>query len=96
MLLTSANGHPLAMLVGTAVFTGSAATLFASSGIGITINSALSIGITTSFATGVAGYALKTVISSKETFNTNLMFYEGGMNAISVALSVFALILLNS
>ena len=66
-----------------------AATLLATSGIGVTMNTALSMGMGTAFVTGMAGYATRTAFNKNETFNVTDMLREGSANAVSGALSVF-------
>jgi hypothetical protein len=48
----------------------------------------LEIGTGTAFATGMAGYTIRTVLSYSESFNTGDMFAEGAFNAISGMFSV--------
>ena len=74
--------------VGAAFIGGTTATLFTSTGLTLSLGSALGIGSGFAFATGMAGYALKTGISASEDFKIQNMFIEGGFNAISGALSV--------
>ena len=52
------------------------------------MGSALGIGSGVAFATGMAGYAVRTGISRSEDFKVQNMFIEGGFNAVSGALSV--------
>jgi hypothetical protein len=74
--------------VGAAALGGTTATLFTSTGLSLSLGSALAIGSSVAFVTGMAGYSLRTAISSKETFNGHNMLVEGGFNAISGAFSV--------
>ena len=48
----------------------------------------LLIGSGVAFATGMAGYAVRTGINKSEDFKVQNMFIEGGFNAVSGALSV--------
>jgi hypothetical protein len=78
----------LGAAAGTAALVGSSATLFTAGGVGITFGSALAIGTGAAFVTGMAGYAVRSGISSEESFNLGTMFAEGGFNALSGAFSV--------
>ena len=74
--------------VGAATLGGTTATLFTSTGLTLSLGSALGIGSGVAFATGMAGYAVRTGISRSEDFKVQNMFIEGGFNAVSGALSV--------
>lgn len=78
----------LGAAAGTATLVGSSATLFSTGGVSVTFGSAMLIGTSASFVTGMLGYAVRTTFNSKETFNTGTMFIEGAFNAASGALSV--------
>ena len=78
--------------VGAAALNGTFATLFTSTGLTLSFGSALGIGSSVAFLTGMMGYAIRTSISRKEKFNVYNMLIEGGINAISGALSVFGAI----
>ena len=74
--------------VGAAALGGTTATLFTSTGLTLSLGSALGISSGVAFATGMAGYAVRTGISRSEDFKVQNMFIEGGFNAVSGALSV--------
>lgn len=74
--------------VGVAALGGTTATLFTSTGLTLSLESALGIGSGVAFATGMAGYAVRTGISRSEDFKVQNMLVEGGFNAVSGALSV--------
>ena len=74
--------------VGAAALGGTTATLFTSTGLTLSLESALGIGSGVAFATGMAGYTVRTVISRSEDYKVQNMFIEGGFNAISGTLSV--------
>ena len=74
--------------VGAAALGGTTATLFSSTGFALSMGSALGIGSGFAFVTGMAGYTTRALISRREKFEVSNMFLEGGINAISGALSV--------
>ena len=74
--------------VGAAALGGTTATLFSSTGLSLSMGSAIGIGSGFAFATGMAGYTTRTLISRSESYSVGNMFLEGGMNAVNGALSV--------
>ena len=74
--------------VGAAALGGTTATLFSSTGLSLSMVSAIGIGSGVAFATGMAGYTTRALISRSESYSVGNMLLEGGMNAISGALSV--------
>ena len=73
----------------SAALDGTTATLFTSTGLTLSLESALGIGSGVAFATCIAGYAVRTGIIINEDFKAQNMFIEGVFNAVSGALSVF-------
>ncbi|RIA77821.1 RHS repeat-associated protein [Anaeroplasma bactoclasticum] len=74
--------------VGAAALGGTTASLFSSTGLSLSMGSAVGIGSGFAFATGMAGYTTRALISRSESYSVCNMFLEGGMNAVSGALSV--------
>ena len=75
--------------VGAAILGGTTATLFTSTGLALSLSSAVGIGSATAFLTGMAGYTLRVAISRSESFKWENMLVEGGFNAISGMISVY-------
>ena len=67
---------------------GTTATLFSSTGLSLSMGSAIGIGSGFALATGMAGYTTRALISRSESYSIGNMLLEGGMNAVSGALSV--------
>lgn len=74
--------------VGVAALRDITVTLFTSTGLTLSLGSAIGIGSAMAFVTGMAGYAIRTGISQTEDFKVQNMFIEGGFNAFSGMLSI--------
>ena len=72
-----------------AALEGTVVTLFSSSGMILSFNSALGISSVVGFTSGAMGYAIRTGMSESEEFKLKNMFVEGAFNSLSGMLSFF-------